>query len=53
MGHPCKDMEDGIQGDFGCGGLAQEVSQEKNFNMLLRDSSCDILVKNVSDFALV
>ena len=30
-----------------CGGLAQEVSEE-NFNMLPRDHSCEILVKNVA-----
>ena len=28
-----------------CGGLSQEVS-EVNFSVLLRDLSCDILVKN-------
>ena len=30
--------------------LAQEVSEEKNFSMLPRDLSCDILVKKVATF---
>ena len=30
--------------------LVQEVSDEKNFSMLPRDLSCDILVKKVTDF---
>ena len=32
------------------GGLAHEVSEEKNFSMLPRDCPCDILVKNVLAF---
>ena len=30
--------------------MAQEVPEELNFNMLPRDCSCDILVKNVAAF---
>ena len=30
--------------------MPEEVSEEKNFSMLLRDSSCDILVKKVIAF---
>lgn len=33
-----------------CGSLAEEVSEETNFSMFLRDYFCDILVKNVSAF---
>ena len=32
-------------------GLGQELSEEKNFSMLPRDCSCDILVKNVAAFS--
>ena len=33
MGHPSKNMEDsGAEGDFNCGGQAQELS-EKNVSM--------------------
>ena len=41
-------MEDsGAEGDLmNCGGLIQEVSEKKNFSMLPRDNSCDILVNN-------
>ena len=47
-GHTSRSMEDsGAEGDLNCGGLAQEVSEE-NFNMLPRDHSCEILVKNVA-----
>ena len=31
-------------------GLVQEVSEEKNFSMLPKDYSCNILVKNVAVF---
>ena len=38
-------MEDsGAKSYLNCEGLAQEVSEEKNFSMLPRDHSCDILV---------
>jgi hypothetical protein len=51
MGHPSRNMEDsGAEGDLNCGGLAQEVSEEKNFSLLPRNSSCDISVKNVTAF---
>ena len=51
MGHTSKSMEDsGAEGDLNCGSLAHEVSEEKNFSMLPRDCSCDILVKNVVAF---
>ena len=47
MGHTSRSVEDGgVEDDLNCGGPAQEVSEEKNFSMLLGDSSCDILVKN-------
>ena len=47
-----RNMEDsGTKCDLmNCGGLAQEVSEEKNIIMLPRDCSYDILVKNVSAF---
>ena len=45
-------MEDsGAEGNLNCGGLAQEVSDEKNISMWPR--SYDILMKNVAAFALV
>ena len=51
MGHTSKNMEDsGTEGDLNCGRLAHEVSEEKNFSMLPKDCSCDILVKNVVAF---
>jgi hypothetical protein len=41
-------MEDrGAEGDLNCRGLAQEVS-DRNFSMLPREHSCDILVRNVA-----
>jgi hypothetical protein len=37
-------MEDhGAKDDLNCGGLAQEVSEEKNVSLWPRDYSCDIL----------
>ena len=43
-------MEDFVaKDDLNCGTLALEIS-EKNFDMCLRDCSCDILVKNVAAF---
>lgn len=32
------------------GGLAREISEEKNFSILPRDLSCNILVKKVACF---
>ena len=46
-------MENGAKSYLCCGGFGQEVSDEKNINMRHKDCSCDILVKNVVDFALV
>jgi hypothetical protein len=44
-------MEDSGAGvDLNCGSLAEEVSEEKSFNLLPGDHSCDILVKNVAAF---
>ena len=38
-----RDQLNGAEGDLNCGGLAQEVSEEKNVSMWPRDYSCDIL----------
>jgi hypothetical protein len=38
------------EGDLNYGGVAQEVSEKKNFSMWPRDCSCDILAKNVAAF---
>ena len=44
MAHPRRNMEDFVaEGEFKCGSLALEVSEEKNFSMCLRNSSCYIL----------
>jgi hypothetical protein len=54
MGHTSRNTEDFVaESDFNCADLAQEVSEEKNFNMWPRDCFCRILVKNVVAFALV
>jgi hypothetical protein len=52
VGHTSRNMEDhcGTEGNFNCGGLAQQVSEEKNFSMWHRDCSCDNLVKNIAAF---
>lgn len=53
-GYTSRRMEErGTKSDVNCGGLVQEVSEMKNFNILNSDPSCDILVKNVAAFALV
>ena len=50
MGHTNRSMEDGGAKNYlNCGVLAQEVLEE-SFSMLLRDYSCDILVKEVTTF---
>lgn len=50
MGHVGRSMDDrGAEGDLHCPGLGQEVSG-KNFSVLSRNCSCDILVKNVAAF---
>ena len=38
IGHPNRNMKDiGAEGDLNCGGLAQEISGEKNVRMCTRD----------------
>jgi hypothetical protein len=37
-----------VEGNLNCGGLDQEVSEEKSFSLLPRDCSCDIFVMNVA-----
>ena len=50
MGHPSRNMEDFVtESDLNCVDLAQEVSEEKNFSVWLRDCFCRILLL----FALV
>jgi hypothetical protein len=52
--HTDRSIEDrGAEDALSCGGLAPEVSEDKNFSVLPGDHSCDILVKNVAAFALV
>ena len=49
--HSSRSMEDsGPKSYLNCRDLAEEVSEEKNFNMLPRNHSCDILVKKVTVF---
>lgn len=43
----------GAGGNLNYGVLAQDILEEKKFNMLPRDYSCDILVKNMNAFAFV
>ena len=44
-------MEDSsLEDDLNCGGLDQKVSEKKNFSMLSRYHSYDILVKKVAAF---
>ena len=51
MGHTNRNTEENsAKSHLKCRGLAQEVSEEKNFSMLLRDCSCNILVKNVTAY---
>ena len=45
MGHTGKSMD-----HLNCDSLAQQVPAGKNFSLLPRDRSCDILVKNVASF---
>ena len=50
MGHTSRSIENsGAEGDLNCGASIKRFS-EKNFSMLLRDRSCDILAKNVAAF---
>ena len=47
-------MEDiDAEEDLNSVGLAQQVSEEKNFSVFPRDHSCDILSKNSAVFPLV
>ena len=42
MRNPRRSMEDSdVEGDLNCGGLDQEVSEEKNVSILARDYSCE------------
>lgn len=53
MSHASKNMKDrGAEGylNWGGGGRVREVSEENYFNMLPRNPSCDILVRNVAGF---
>ena len=47
VGHPSRSLEGVV-----LRGLTPEISEEKNFSMLLRDHSCDNLVKKVAAFCL-
>ena len=46
MGHTSRSMED----SSAMWGLAQELSEEKNFSVLPREHSGDILVKNMAAY---
>ena len=49
--HPRRSTENrDTEGDLNCEGLAQEVSDKKNFSMWPTDCSSDILVKIVATF---
>ena len=49
MDHPSRNVEDiCAEGDLNSAGLALEFSEENNFNMLPRDSFCNILMKVVA-----
>ncbi|MGE9574538.1 hypothetical protein ACQP3C_26175 [Escherichia coli] len=51
MGHTNRRLENNaVDTNVDYDSLAQEVSEEKNFSMLPRDCSCNILVKNVAAF---
>ena len=46
-------MEDsGAEGDLNCGGLAQEISEEKNIHVWPIKHSYDIVVKSMTAFSL-
>ena len=50
MDHTNRNMEASVvEGDLNCGGLAEEISEEKII-MWPRDCSCDIFMKNVTAF---
>lgn len=52
MGHNSRSKEDlGDEYDLkDYGKISQEISKERNFIMLPRDHSCDVLVKKVTAF---
>ena len=51
MGYLCRNREVfEAEGDLNCGSQDVEFSEETDFNRLLRDCSCDILVKNMDAF---
>ena len=52
MDHTSRSMEgSGVKCDLmNWPGMNQEVSEEKNFSMLSRDHSCDVLLKEVAAF---
>ena len=53
MNHTSRSIEDrGAEGYLNCGGLAQEISEDKNFYKLPKDHSCYSSVKNVAAFCL-
>ena len=50
-GHISRILKDSsAEGYMSCGGLTQEVSEEKNFSILRRDCFCNMLMKNVTNF---
>ena len=50
MCHTSRNIEDsGAKSYLNDGGLIQEVSEQKMFDMLPKDYSCDILVKKVDE----
>jgi hypothetical protein len=55
LGHLSGNMEGSdVEGNMNCAGLlALKVSEDKNFSMLPKDHTCDILVRIVLPFALV
>ena len=53
MTHASKSLEySGSKSDVNCEALAQNVSEKKDFYMLLKVSPCDTLVMNVTAFSL-
>jgi hypothetical protein len=51
MDHAIRHIEDSCtKCDLDFGGLTQDISEKKNFSVLYRDFSCDILMKNLLAF---
>ena len=47
IGHTSKSIEDSYAKCYlNCGVMVQKITEEKNINMLARDCSCNILVKD-------